>query len=155
MSKKFHRISFFHSFFSFGSSYWIISYILCCWSLILLHSSVCSWSYCILHFSQCILYLYCFPNFIKLSVFFDNSLKFKRTILNYLSDTSYISTSSGSVIGALLVFWWWHVYPFFMVLGICQCAFIFQTLQFHCGRDSCFLFAFFFFFLTSQLILSF
>ena len=30
--------------------------------------------------------------------------------------------------------------PFFMVLGICQCAIIFQTLQFHCGRDSCCLF---------------
>ena len=27
---------------------------------------------------------------------------------------------------------------FFMVLGICQCAIIFQTLQFHCGRDSSF-----------------
>ena len=45
----------------------------------LLHSSV-----------QCILYLYCFPNFIKLSVFFDNSLKFKRIILNYL--TPHISS---------------------------------------------------------------
>lgn len=113
VSKKFHRLSsFFHSFFFF----WLLLLDNFIYPVFLVTDSFAQFSLLLklLHSSiQCILYLYCFSNFIKLSVFFDNSLKFKRIILNYLSDTSYIFTSLGSVIGVLLVFWWCHVYLIF------------------------------------------
>ena len=85
VSKKFHRLSSFFNSFSFFCLF-LLDYFI--YPVFLVTDSFAHFSLLLklLHSSvQCILYLYCFPNFIKLSVFFDNSLKFKRIILNYLT----------------------------------------------------------------------
>lgn len=64
-----------------------------------------------------ILFMHCFPNFNLLSICaFFNSLSFLKTIiLNYLSESRYISISLGLVIGNLLVSFGAIVFTWFFI----------------------------------------
>ena len=62
-------------------------------------------------FCPCIVFLILFS---CLSVFSCSSLNFlKRIILNSLCDTSSVSISLESVVGAISFFWWFHIYLIF------------------------------------------